>query len=87
MKTLGTWWNDKNIEIVEIEGKAIALYGWNGERYLYCFEVDGEHLMDIVDKDTIYEVEPIDEPIDYDEDGEPCQWEVVDYKIIRADHK
>lgn len=31
IKNLGKWWNDENIDVVEIEGKAIALCGWNGE--------------------------------------------------------
>lgn len=39
VKTLGTWWNDRGIEVVGIEGRAIALHGWNGEHYQDCFEV------------------------------------------------
>lgn len=39
VKHLGKWWSDSTIDIVEIEGKAIALYGWNGEVYMECWEV------------------------------------------------
>jgi len=34
-----TWWNDRDIEVIEIEGRFIALNGWNGEEYLDCWEV------------------------------------------------
>lgn len=40
MKTLGTWTGSRDIEIVEVEGRPIALSGWNGEQYLQCWEVD-----------------------------------------------
>lgn len=39
---LGTWWNNDDIKIYEIEGRPIALYGWNGEHYMDCFEVADE---------------------------------------------
>lgn len=90
VKELGKWWNDKEIKVVEIEGKAIALHGWNGNEYLECFEVKNEITgtwFDIVDKTTTYNVEPIDEPIEFDEEGEPCQWETTDYEIVGEKHK
>lgn len=37
------WWNDKNIEVVEIENNYIALDGWNGEKWTDCFEVADRH--------------------------------------------
>jgi hypothetical protein len=40
MSTLGTWTGSRDIEIVEVEGRPIALSGWNGEQYLQCWEVD-----------------------------------------------
>lgn len=40
MSTLGTWTGSRDIEIVEVEEKPIALSGWNGEQYLQCWEVD-----------------------------------------------
>lgn len=38
-KILGVWWNDRDIEIVDIGGTPVALYGWNGEAYTKCFKV------------------------------------------------
>lgn len=35
-----TWWNDKNIEVVNVDGKWVALYGWNGECWCDCWEVE-----------------------------------------------
>lgn len=40
MNRLGYWWNAPDIEIYEIEGRFIALEGWNGEIYLNCWEVE-----------------------------------------------
>lgn len=74
MKKLGTWWNDHNIEIYEIEGKRLALYGWNGEEYTECWEVS-EDLMDVISKEDIT-VKPIYKEISEDE------FEIIDYKII-----
>lgn len=46
MKMIGTWWNDRNIDLVEVEGRIYALSGWNGECYLKCWECTGEYNMD-----------------------------------------
>ena len=75
MKNLGYWWNDKEIEIVEIEGRAIALSGWNGEKYGDCWEVkemvDGVGFDIKVDNlEVVPEYEQIDE-----------EYEVVGYKL------
>ncbi len=67
LKPIGKWWNDKSIDIFKIEGKNIALNGWNGERYYECWEV-ADNLIDIVN-DVTYIVTPITE---IDEDGN-CQ--------------
>lgn len=40
MKTLGIQAGHREIEIVEVEGRPIALSGWNGEQYLQCWEVE-----------------------------------------------
>ncbi len=40
VRCLGYWWNDHEIEIYEVEGRLIALWGWNGEIYLDCWEVE-----------------------------------------------
>lgn len=57
MKKLGTWWNDKTIEIYKIEEKNIALNGWNGEKYLHCFEVD-DSLLTVINQDIELEAIP-----------------------------
>ena len=72
MKKLGNWWNDKNIEIYEIEGRKIALYGWNGEVYNECFEVS-EDLHEILEKNL--KVKPI-----YKQVGED-DFKVIDYEF------
>ena len=41
VKELGKWWTGL-IDVVEIDGKAIALDGWNGSAFYRCFEVDSE---------------------------------------------
>lgn len=73
MKKIGNWWNDKEIEIYEIEGRRIALNKWNGEIYYDCFEVT-ENLIDII-ADNI-EVKPIYKEISED------NFEIIDFKII-----
>lgn len=77
MKVLGTLWNDKEIEIVEIEGRPIALYGWNGETYLNCWEVkemiNGTGF-DI--KEDGLRVRPLYKQIDEDD------FEVVGYELL-----
>jgi hypothetical protein len=73
MEYLGRFWNDKNIEIYEIEGRKIALAGWNGETYEDCFEVK-ENMIDTVR--GIIRVKPIYKEIAEDE------FEIVDYEII-----
>lgn len=61
-------------EIVEINGKRYALYGWNGERYLHCWEVD--EIGFYVEDGKEYEIMPIYEEIDEDE------FEITGYEII-----
>ena len=39
VKELGKWWTGL-IDVVEIDGKAIALDGWNGSAFYGCFEVE-----------------------------------------------
>lgn len=51
------WWTGDNIEIVEIEGKLYALYGWNGEKYLHCWECIDKYTA--VDSEEEYEIKPI----------------------------
>ena len=65
MQYLGKFWNDKNLEVYEIEGKNILLNKWNGEEYYECFELDKE-LIKIIDKGiTAIPVYDNDKIIDY----------------------
>lgn len=66
---IGTWWSDDSIEIVKINDKMYALYGWNGERYLHCWEcIDRFTVVD----DKEYEIRPI-----YDSSDEIIDFEVI----------
>ena len=44
---VGTWWNDKSIDIYKIDKRNIALYGWNGYKFTECWEV-ANNLIDII---------------------------------------
>ena len=68
-------WNDKSIEVVEIEGKWYALNGWNGEFYADCWQTDENTYA--IESDKKYEIKPIYE---YDEDYD--QYDIVGYEII-----
>ncbi len=70
-RTLGVWWNDHDVVIVEIDGMAIALDGWNGEFFLDCWECIGDHMMDV--GATNLEVAPLSHEL---EDGD---FEIYDY--------
>lgn len=52
-KNVGHWWADKSIGLIEINGKVYALSGWNGEKYLECWECTGEDLMDAGEEEYI----------------------------------
>lgn len=73
MKKIGNWWNDKNINIYKINGRNIALYGWNGEKYTECFEVS-KNLLDII-KNNI-EAIPVYAPFQKNDEF------IIDYYII-----
>ncbi len=71
-KSVGTWWNDRDIELVEINGTVYALNGWNGETYLNCWICSGEFNMDASEQE--YEISPV---YSNDEDMEIIGYEVV----------
>lgn len=56
-KHIGYWWNDRNIEVMEIDDTAYALNGWNGESYLNCWICSGEQYMDASEEE--YRIKPI----------------------------
>lgn len=66
-------WNNSDIEVVEINGRWFALYGWNGEAYLDCWETD-ENTFNVYDG-KVYEIAPV-----YQANGD--DYEVVDFEII-----
>ena len=72
-KTVGTWWNDKEIELVEIDGKVYALSGWNGEKFLDSWEVDKDDNTEIVTEGLA--ITPQYEEIEEDE------FEIVGYTV------
>ena len=76
-KHLGYWFAGDNIEVVEIDGRAIALNGWNGEKFTDCWEClpeEGTSYRAILDVRTL-EVRPVYEE---DEDG---NFEIVGYEF------
>ena len=54
MKRVGNLWNDKNIEIVEVNGEMYALSGWNGEKYYHCWKVLDAQGINSVEEDREY---------------------------------
>lgn len=70
---VGKWWNDKSIDLVEIDGKVYALYGWNGEEWTQCWECLGEDYMESGEKCVI---RPIWKEVAEDE------WEIIAYELI-----
>ena len=72
-----TWWNDKDIEVVEIDNRYIALYGWNGEAYTDCWEVEEikNNIAFGVKANNIC-VKPLYEQIDEDD------YDIVVYEIV-----
>ena len=81
MMNIKRLWNNKEIEVVEINGRWFALYGWNGEAYLDCWETD-EHTFSKEDG-KVYEIKPVYEGIgEPDEDGDYLQYDIVRYEII-----
>lgn len=67
-------WNNKEIEVVEIDGRWFALYGWNGEAYCDCWETD-EHTFCLEDGKS-YEIRPVYKEISEDE------FEIIGYEIV-----
>ena len=75
MKEAGYWWNDKSIELVEIDGSVYALYGWNGEEYGNCWKCTGEFLTEASKEE--YTLKPVYKEVAEDE------WEIVNYEVTR----
>ena len=73
VKFISKYWNDKNISIYKIDNRFIGLYGWNGEKYLHCFELDNT-LHNLI-KDNI-------EVIPLYKDLKNGDLKIINYKII-----
>ena len=56
-KHIGYWWNNKDIELIEIDDKVYALNGWNGESFLDSWKCTGDYDMDA--SDERYVIKPI----------------------------
>lgn len=67
-------WNNKEIEVVKIDGRWFALYGWNGEMYSHCWEVDENTFA--LKNEQEYEIIPV-----YKENADG-DFEIIDYKIL-----
>ena len=77
LKELGNMYGHSDVEIVEIEELGIiALQNWNGFEYFDCYQCNKFGEMTGQDGITL---KPVQEPISYDNDGEPEQWETVGY--------
>lgn len=73
---VGRWWNDRDIELVEIEGEVYALHGWNGESYMDSWKCIGEDERQASEEQ--YHITPI-----YKETGDD-EFDVVSYKVIQG---
>lgn len=74
-KTVGTWWNDKSIELVDIEGDVYALNGWNGEKYMNAWKCTGEDYMDASEEEYVIT------PVYNDKEDEFGVYEIVGYEV------
>lgn len=61
-KYAGRWWQNPNIDMVEIDGAVYALNGWNGEQYTDCWKCSGAGNREA--SDERYIITPIYEEID-----------------------
>ena len=68
------WYNSIDpIEIVEIDGKLYALYGWNGEKFCDCWKCANEFTA--INENRKYIIAPIYKMDEYED------FEIVGYKI------
>lgn len=68
-----TWWNDKNIPIVQIDNRYFCLAGWNGEAWFDCWETsDG---FDVQSEG--FTIKPI-----YYHDEINDEFDIIDYDLI-----
>lgn len=76
MEYVGRYWNDKEKEIYNIEGRNIVLNKWDGMKYYKCFELDEKH-EEIINCNIV--AIPLYQPL---ENGD---FKIIDYKLIFED--
>lgn len=84
MMNIKRLWNNKEIEVVEINGRWFALCGWNGETYLDCWETD-ENTFNVEDG-KVYEIKPMYNQIE-DDDYEVVNFEIIQLKEDKNDNR
>ena len=72
-KTVGRWWANKEIELVEIDGEVYALNGWNGDAFIDCWKCT-EGCMGA--SNERYTLRPV-----YMETGEG-EYDIIEYRLI-----
>ena len=85
----GRWWSDNDIELIKKDGHIYALDGWNGEKYLSCWECGGAYNMDAISESDIsikpiyrYDIENINlNVVDENSDEWEYACEIVDYQV------
>ena len=55
---VANWWNDKSIPVWRIGDKILALYGWNGEKYMDCWAAQRNGMLETNDNSR-YVVRPL----------------------------
>lgn len=68
-KTVGNWWNARDIELIEKNGEIYRLDGWNGYQYNDCWKCGGKYNMDVIEEGIV--IVPV-----YSEDDD-----IIDYEI------
>lgn len=86
----GRYCSNPDVELIRLSnGNVYALYGWNGERFLHCWQVDSKFMIDVIKTDItlvpIYRYQLIDD-FDFEKIEENSEeWylatEIVDYEI------
>lgn len=80
IKDLGSMNGHDDIRIVELGSLGlVALNGWNGERYIDCYQCDDFGKLKEKGRENI-SLKPVQEPDKWDEDGEPESWETIGYE-------
>ena len=76
------FWLNTDIEIVNIDGELYALNGWNGEKYLHCWQCADKWNADPSGKE--YEIAPVYDWNSYDEEnGEfPDGDGIIGYEVL-----